>query len=87
MRKQKHPYYKVDWRVRCTNCNRPLKKNVVERKTTRPKFCYHCFLSIVKKIAYISKTSTVRGRKVEKKIPLNRIIEKNKKRYQRMNRS
>jgi len=40
MAKKPYKHTERDEKVRCVVCNRPLKKNVVERKVKTPKKCY-----------------------------------------------
>lgn len=56
---------------RCTNCNKRLKKNIVERKTVTPKFCYWCFILLVKGVKRFA------GKKVDQ------LVQRNKRMFSR----
>lgn len=55
----------------CSNCNKRLKKNVVERKALLPKFCFWCYIFLVKK------RTTFGSKKVEQ------MIQRNKRMFRR----
>ncbi|BBI90585.1 hypothetical protein HYO65_gp193 [Tenacibaculum phage PTm1] len=68
-------------KVRCNNCNRPIKQNVIDRKQITPWFCYHCYLRLVK--GYLNITITRKKNGLTKTIHLPTKIELNKKKFRR----
>lgn len=45
MKQVKHDYRKKHPTLRCPICHRRIKLNLADRKTSRPVFCYRCYMA------------------------------------------
>lgn len=67
----------------CSNCGKPIKQNVIDRKRDVPVHCYHCFLHIVKGLQTIVKRvkSGTKGVTFERRRSLSHSITQNVRKY------
>lgn len=81
--KNKVSFDQLDKSCRCTNCNKPIKVNVLKRKKS-VKYCYYCYLHYVKKIKTIQRQiNTLRfdltKKRRTKTVVVKSVIEQNKR--------